>query len=518
MSYRRYKSLSRMKPFFLPAIATCCILLHSGCMKTIGDVNPQTEPAITEFRIGKAQNPALGRDIVFTIYGNRNITAYATSETDLTRLKASFKVRHGKLTVAGTEQTSGVTANDFSNRIVYKLQGDNGQTVNYTVHLVPYTGLPVVTITTKDEKEVSDKENWLPGLMTIDGMGRFDDFADSLYVRGRGNGSWKFPKKPFNGKLTARSKILSMDKHKRWCFLANYRDRTLLRNDLTLKIGQQATGLEWTPDGEFAEVIFNGRHQGNFYICEHIRVDKNRVAIHEMHASDTEGEPLTGGYLLELDTYYDEVNRFRSALNNWPVNLKSPDDDICFPVQAAYIRDYFNEVERLLHDGEFEKLYASYIDADSFADYYLVQALAGNTEFSSIYSVYCYKKRSGKLYAGPLWDFDLSAFSKPDGTSHTGSIWYKYLFKDPAFVALLRERYAILKPKIDAWAADFVRERAGYLQKSVTENWKQWQIDTKYLYNRLNGDETMPYDDAVERLVAMYEARSGWLEQLLAGL
>lgn len=499
-------------------------ILQTSCIERVGKMKPNIpeEPesaALKAFRIEKSLNPMLDKDIEFRIYDNHNITAYATSEVNLESLRPSFDVQHGTLSVSGTSQQSGVTRNNFSDKITYVLTGEDGKTTNYTVHLIPYTGLPVVTITTNGAKEILNKEDWLPGLMTIDGMGRFDDFSDSLYVRGRGNGSWKFPKKPFNAKLYAKSEVLGMKKHKRWCFLANYRDRTLLRNDLTLKIGQQAEGLEWTPDGEFAEVIVNGEHRGNFYICEHIRVDKNRVNIDEMELADTEGEKLTGGYLLELDTYYDEVNKFRSALNNWPVNLRSPDEDVCGREQFAYIRDYFNKVEGLLSEGKFAEAYESYIDKNSFADYFLVQTLAGNTEIKSIYSIFCYKKRNGKLYAGPLWDFDLSAFAKESGTSTDGAVWYKYLLKDPAFVSLLRERYAVLKPKIDAWAPDYIRSRATYLKASVDENWKQWEIDTKYLYNKLNGDETMAsYDEAVDRMVRIYEARSSWLETFLAGL
>ena len=66
--------------------------------------------------------------------------------------------------------------------------------------------------------------------------------------------------------------------------------------------------------------------------------------------------------------------------------------------------------------------------------------------------------------------------------------------------------------------ATHIREQAAYLEKSVTENWKQWEIDTKYLYNRLNGDEEMAYNAAIDRLIEMYQARVAWLEQYLAGL
>ena len=155
---------------------------------------------------------------------------------------------------------------------------------------------------------------------------------------------------------------------------ANYRDRTLMRNDVTLRLGQKTDNLEWTPSGQFVEVIFNGKHQGNFYLCEHIRVDKNRVNIDEMKESHNDGEKLTGGYLLELDNYFDEDFKFRTPINNWPINLKSPSDD-CTTEQFDYIQNYYNTVEEMLHNEQFEELYHNYIDIHSFIVYYIVQEI-----------------------------------------------------------------------------------------------------------------------------------------------
>ena len=69
------------------------------------------------------------------------------------------------------------------------------------------------------------------------------------------------------------------------------------------------TGLAWTPRGEFVEVILNGNHIGNYYLCEHIKVDENRVNIHELEDTDVDG-----GFMMEIDTYYDEAYKFKSAM------------------------------------------------------------------------------------------------------------------------------------------------------------------------------------------------------------
>ena len=54
---------------------------------------------------------------------------------------------------------------------------------------------------------------------------------------------------------------------------------------------------------------------GNYYLCEQIKINKNRVNVKD------------GGLLLELDTYFDEVNRFQSKLFNLPWMVKEPDEE-----------------------------------------------------------------------------------------------------------------------------------------------------------------------------------------------
>ena len=67
-----------------------------------------------------------------------------------------------------------------------------------------------------------------------------------------------------------------MKKHKRWCLLANWWDRTLIRNAVAFEISRN-TGLAWTPNGKFVELVLNGNHIGNYYLCEQIKVDENRM-------------------------------------------------------------------------------------------------------------------------------------------------------------------------------------------------------------------------------------------------
>lgn len=85
------------------------------------------------------------------------------------------------------------------------------------------------------------------------------------------------------------------------------------------------------------EVVLNGTHLGNYYLCEQIKVDKNRVNVAELKETDTEEPAISGGYLGELDTYYDEINKFRSIHKNLPVNFKEPDEDVLNSQQMNWL-------------------------------------------------------------------------------------------------------------------------------------------------------------------------------------
>lgn len=490
------------------------VLLSSSCIDTKNNLFID-KGNLLSFKFEKKLNPQLAEDIELPIYTSHNkLTWYLDKPIDASNLIASFSTERGKLYINNKEQKDGVTANDFSEIITYTFKGDNGETKDYQVRLLPYTGLPVVIIKTNGEHPLLDRENWLTASFEIKGMNHFEDFKDSIEVKGRGNGTWRFPKKPFNVKLNNKSSILGMPKHKRWSFLANYRDRTLLRNDVTFHIGYIADNLQWTPKSQFAEVIFNGEYQGNFQVCEQIRVDKNRVNVKELTAEDMDEPQITGGYLLEYDSYYDEPNKFRTPINNWPVNIKEPDEKVLNKAQLEYIENYTNTFEALLQAGEYEQVYNEYINVESFIDYWMVQAIVGNKEMGYIYSVYCYKDRNKKLYAGPLWDFDYTTFTTEAENNNKSAVWYKYLFKDPNFKRKVVERFYQLKPQLIG-IADYISEKATALSLSEKENSKLWPLSNLDSTIIPNNDEKLSFNEAVSRMRSIYLKRLEWIEQQL---
>ncbi|MBD5279697.1 MAG: hypothetical protein HDS35_04055 [Bacteroides sp.] len=375
-----------------------------------------------------------------------------------------------------------------------------------------YSELPVVYVNTP--APVTSKENWVKkSTIQIANAGEYNAIYEDAQLKGRGNTTWSYPKKPYAVKLDKKGDLLGMPKHKRWCLLANWLDRTNIRNEVAYEIGRRLPGLEWTPRGRFVDMVYNGKYVGNYYLCEQIKIDSNRVNIDELDEGDISGDNLTGGYLLELDSYFDEVNKFRSNLLNLPVNFKDPDEDILQPEQFAYMQNYFNNMESLLSTHHPFSEIEALLDVDSYIDWWLLHELTGSGEPNHPKSSYMYKKRKGKLYAGPVWDFDWGTY-RDNGSSWKikNAIWYQSLFKYSEFVEKVKERWELNKAKL-ATIPEYIDELAEKLWESVENDEKMWPITQV-----VNGDEELSFRESILRLKSNYINRYNWIDQNISKL
>jgi hypothetical protein len=463
---------------------------------------------ITSFSFLAKNNSNVTHDIVVPVESNE-IVIYSSYITDLKRLRATFVTNGERVYVGNKEQINGVTENDFTSPVVYTVVSADGEVNEYRVSVYS-TKLAVMFIDTPNGVSIPLKtQDWLGEtkikIYRTDGTVDFE--CTDANIRIRGNSTSNYPKKPYALKLEKKASLLGMSKHKRWALLANWMDRTLIRNSTALFLAKQ-TGLAWTPSGEFVEVMLNGKHIGNYFLCEQIKIDENRVNINEMAPTDVEGDAITGGYLLELDVNYDEVNKFKSEKKNLPYMIKEPDEDDLNQAQFDYIVDYVNRFERMLYlDAAFQAgKFREYIDEDSFIDQWFVFELTQNSEIGHPKSCYMYKDKGGKMFAGPVWDFDWGTFM-PGATGYKArdAMYYGRLFADKQFCERVKERWAELKPKLKHVLAH-IDEEAELLAESDEKNIALWPISS-----RVNGDETMSYTQAVARLRSAFEERIKWL-------
>lgn len=473
------------------------------------------------------------------------------------KLAATFAVPAGTSVYVGSKlQVSGVTVNDFSQPVVYRVVAgegtDNEVETQYTVNL-KNTGLPVVVINqsttmpagstwtdwTNTGLKVRPKESeWadddIISVYTPDGTVNVD--AKAAGVRLRGNVTQEFPKKPFAIKFDKKQSVLGMPAHKRWCLLANWIDRTGIRNDVAVALANQTIvawqnegleeGLVYNPRGQHVEVVFNGIHVGNYLLCEQIKIDENRVNIQKEYDEEKPKGIYEVGYLIEFDDGLDEVNNGRTSKKRLPFQLKDEVPDEYW----TYVYDKVNGIENNLDNKKFSTAYED-LDIYSVIDQWFVLELAMNDEYRHPKSVYYYMDGDKKLKAGPVWDFDWQTFPyftginqlggrKPNYVGWFGSVgsstintmmytssssnymWYSYLVKDATiFNATVKERWNVMKPYL-LGVTRYIDMLAEQNAVSMEYDKTMWPLESKERKSTHNfsGDERMTYEEAITTL------------------
>ena len=438
----------------------------------------------------------------------------------------SGNIKRGQYVVTIKDNETNPDYSDYV-AIVLATKDNNGAEMEISSDLISISSvypslLPRVYITTPDKQTITSKTVWLEGsnIRIVDENGD-ENLNVTTSVRGRGNSTWTYKKKPYAIKLDKKAEVLGMPKHKRWVLLANYLDRTLLRNDVAFEMGRRV--MEWAPRGKFVELYLNGKHLGNYYLCEQIKVDENRVNVDELDKESdfTDSSQVTGGYILEFDTYgpTDEINYFYTTVLKYPVTIKEPDEDVITSwthLGYLYIEKYLNDIELLLSDDKNDRArwdeLNDLIDVKSYIDWWLIHELTGNREPVHPKSSYMFKKRDGKLFAGPVWDFDYGTF-KDKGDSVNGStLWYYYLLRYPEYKSALKEHWAELKDTfVDI--EDYIIKQAALIEKSNETNISMWPIT-----HVVNLDEELSFDEAVERMISEYNRRIEIVDKYISNL
>ncbi|MBR5905239.1 MAG: CotH kinase family protein [Bacteroidales bacterium] len=385
----------------------------------------------------------------------------------------------------------------------------------YSLLTAPFThtGLPVVYIDTEGGAAVESKELRVAAELRIhDPNGNESLEPLACTIKGRGNITWRWPKKPYRLRFSDDVPLLGMPAHRDWVLLANFCDRTLLRNLLAMRVSS-LTSLDWTPRCVPVELVLNGRHLGQYLLSESVSVGPDRLSL------------SSGGYLLESDFHYDNEVQWEDYHGSSaylfcgiPFAVKYPSAKDLTPEREAFIKKYVKDAAAALYGKDFadpQKGYAAYLDVDSFVDYWLVFAIMGNSELGHPGSVYTHLDEGGKLKAGPCWDFDWCL--NKSGTSrlraaaslNKGAFWYGRLFKDPAFCARVKKRFEELLPEL----LRIPKEIDGYKAKhaaSAQLNFALWNPAMDRWENKgllINGDETLSFDDAVTQLRDTYMLR-----------
>lgn len=381
--------------------------------------------------------------------------------------------------------------------------------------------IPVIHIKTKNSAPILNKKDYVDGTITISDPEKLysdvAEFSAEMGIRGRGNSTWSFPKKPWKVKLKEKASLLGMPADKEWALLANYADRTLVRNIVAMKLSE-ICGFSWTPRMHSVEVYLNGKYQGVYTLCEHKKVSSDRVDIDVVGEDVTEGDAITGGYYLEIEEQQDETTCWWTSMGV-PMMFSDPEEPNS--EQLAYVKSLFESFEQALWAKDYSQAsgYPKYIDVDSFVDYYIVQELTKNIDGNLRKSSFITKERGKKMEMYHLWDFDLTLGNCGYFWGNVGNgpenfwikldKWYPHLFADPAFVDKVQKRWNELKPEFDK-IPEFIDEQTFYLAKAQERNFKVWSIweSVDWVYFPSLGS----YEKEVDYLKEFYTKRLEWLD------
>ena len=317
-----------------------------------------------------------------------------------------------------------------------------------------------------------------------------------------------------------------MGSNKHWTLLAYFNDKSLSLDRLVGWLGDQM-GMPFTPRGVPVDLYLNDQYYGSYLLAEEVRVDKNRVDIEEVDASagNPDSTAITGGYLFGTNRMpTTPENEYFVTSRNTTFTYEAPEYEPPLSdaqtAQQHYLVSFLDRVEDAVYGDGFVNADGEHIwdlmDQQSTADMWLIQEFLCNPDAYATPSTYLYKLRDtvasdgsvvpGKLFWGPLWDFDLVwGQDIVEGFNYTDYMWVNLLRQDPDFIETIKERWKVLDEAL--WELD----RPGdLLDQYVEEIVESWNADHERW--RKHDDDADSIQQAIETLRSRFEARRAWFD------
>lgn len=361
------------------------------------------------------------------------------------------------------------------------------------------TGLPLVSITTVDEEEptcdyVSAPEGSLgmsitnatkvPGRVmvilrgdTVFDSGEYEKDVSGMTIKIRGNSSAYSEKQPFKIKLQQKGDMLRRSnpryEDKNWVLIY---EASYTLNNLLARLVCKMTRMEWVPEGEYVNVIFNGHFRGLYFLSESVdRNPKCRIDVDKQT-----------GYIIELDPYWwNEDVSFETQLTQGSpytrYTFKYPDEDNVTEEQIAYISEEMTATERSIMDST----YADHIDVESFVTWILTHEILGtwDAQGSNTFLSKYDNTTESKMKLGPPWDFDTILQTEGEWSNMHDSMLLPWFWGDASgqftkrFYERLEEARVWLFDAVVRWADSFLKtDVAAGIDKSRKWDSPRWDI------------------------------------------
>jgi len=326
---------------------------------------------------------------------------------------------------------------------------------------------------------IEDVENTESGtLQSVTAEGKTDFLGSIDKIKGRGNSTWlNEEKKPLAITLSEKASICGLKEGKKYALHAMSYEGDKIHSKFIYDM-EKEIGAEFTTGCNWANVYLNGEYYGLYLVEESHKVDEGRIElplnaiIFQRASSDRTG----AGQYFTLDNSEDVF------IMEYPKEVSEE--------RLSEIQQTIRIIDYQIHQGDFTN-----IDMESFAKYFLADELSmGYDAFKN--SCYFYQlEPGGKLYAGPVWDYDLSFgetnYADSKYADPAGSIidarsnqldWYKVLYQNDEFKTYLKSYVEQLLPWLHETINKTIDTQEELIEKSVTLDKLRWSNEPKEKY------------------------------------
>lgn len=345
--------------------------------------------------------------------------------------------------------------------------------------------IPRIIITTDSAVgEIPSKEYYLEATITIEGNGQFESLSPTkVSIKGRGNSTWQFPKKPYRLKFSKKISLLGLEKAKSYVLIANYIDGTLMRNAFAYKAAE-LLGVPYTNHCIPVDVVLNGQYRGSYFLSEKVGINSGSIDIDEEE-----------GALIEFDTAMDEAHCYFTPRYNLPLMVKDPDlddwaeKDTTFLTQAWMdtLKADIDMLELAASGDDYDVRLEDYVHLEELADYVLIQMVCGNEECNHPKSTFMWRaSRDDKWHFGPVWDmdwaFEYTQFWGEELTvpfcllDMTGGRFFYDLLRQEAFLSVFEERLDYYRSEVWPLMLPYMDEYARTIEVSALQNGELWPM------------------------------------------
>lgn len=452
----------------------------------------------------------------------------------------------------GTEYTVTMNAVYKKGDTIVTSPASSETTFTYRGKTTAYdNGIPQIFINSSRDTKTKDinlytdttKTKVNASLMIKGADGSTTEVSNSGTVNVRGNSTSLADKKAYNLKFDSSINPFGMGSAKKWSLLANIFDKTMIRNYMGLNFQRYLESTQtpfannvskaFTSNCKNVDLYVDGKYLGTYLLTESVEVGADRVNIDTSYYDKTTDDvkadstpttvtingteyklydallELANDSRLDTDAYYFKTSVLKQQFGlNDPVcstdiagnklnpSLTGNSADAVKPQFVNDIKSYLEGFETVINstsyetsDAQFEDM-KKFIDVDSFVDFYITSEyfMTKDIGFSSTR----FYIKNGKLYAGPLWDLDLSSGNIDEHESAQGFRsqnafkWFEVLMKNKNFYNKVVARYKELLPKIKSLYADNgeVDTVVSEIAKSVKTNY-----ENAYNYKRATTDD-----------------------------